>query len=160
MSNDLFLVDTNILVYAFEFSDTRHTKAKTLLESCWNGKRTFAITLQNLAEFYTTITKKIQEPLSKNEAENIVSLFLNHTTWKKIGVTETTLKRAININNKTGADFWDAMIVAVMLENGITHIYTENVKDFTKIPGLVVKNPFKEELKKKITKSETVLGQK
>lgn len=37
--------------------------------------------------------------------------------------------------------FWDVMLAAAMLENGVNKIYTENTKDF-KIPGIKAVNPF------------------
>jgi len=39
--------------------------------------------------------------------------------------------------------FWDALIAACMLENGISTIVTENEADFKRIPGITTSNPFK-----------------
>jgi predicted nucleic acid-binding protein len=41
------------------------------------------------------------------------------------------------------APFWGALIAACMLEHGIEIIVTENEKDFKKIPGITIVNPFK-----------------
>lgn len=40
--------------------------------------------------------------------------------------------------------FWDALIAACMLENGIKIIVTENEKYFRRVAGIRVINPFKE----------------
>lgn len=40
-------------------------------------------------------------------------------------------------------NFWDALIVACMLEYGVDTIVTENERDFKRIPGITVVNPFK-----------------
>ena len=41
------------------------------------------------------------------------------------------------------ATFWDALIAACMLEKGIKTIVTENERDFKRIPGITIINPFK-----------------
>jgi predicted nucleic acid-binding protein len=46
------------------------------------------------------------------------------------------------------APFWDALIAACMLENGIEIIVTENERDFKRIPGITVTNPFRKTLRK------------
>jgi predicted nucleic acid-binding protein len=55
--------------------------------------------------------------------------------------------RAIELVESTGAPYWDALIAACMLENRIHAIVTENERDFKKIPGLSVKNPFSARVK-------------
>jgi predicted nucleic acid-binding protein len=42
----------------------------------------------------------------------------------------------------------DALIAACMLENGIEIIVTENERDFKRIPGITVINPFRTTLRK------------
>jgi predicted nucleic acid-binding protein len=46
------------------------------------------------------------------------------------------------------APFWDALIAACMLENGIEIIVTENDRDFKRVPGITVTNPFRPMLRK------------
>jgi predicted nucleic acid-binding protein len=54
-----------------------------------------------------------------------------------------TIMKAMEIVESARAPFWDALIAACMLEHGIEIIVTENEKDFKKIPGITVVNPFK-----------------
>ena len=59
MKDNISLIDSNILVYAFDSSEKpKHKKAKELLKKCWNGERKFAVSTQNLSEFFVNATKK------------------------------------------------------------------------------------------------------
>ncbi|KAF5419137.1 MAG: PIN domain-containing protein [ANME-2 cluster archaeon] len=142
MSDDLFLVDTNILVYAFDSDETKKRDAcKRLIEMSWNGTEEYAISIQNLSEFYVIVTKKIQYPISSIIARQIIQDIIDFSNWQVLDFNSGTLISAMKLNSKYNIHYWDALICATMLENGINCIYTENVKDFDKIPGLTVVNP-------------------
>ena len=142
MSDNLWFVDTNILVYAFDASEEKQKKAQEILQACWEGKTQFAISLQNLTELFVVLTRKVKNRLSVTEASHIVTLFLTNENWKKLAPKETTIALALRLTHNFSVPFWDSMLAAVMIENNIQHIYTENVKDFANAPGIVVKNPF------------------
>ena len=102
--DEIFLVDTNIIVYAYEIENSeRKKKSMEILEKCWKNELTLAVSNQNLAEFSVVSLKKLE---------------------------------------KHKMSFWNSLITATMIENGIFNIYTENDKDF-KMPSLNVINPFK-----------------
>jgi len=137
------LLDTNILVYAFDKSEAeKHEKAKKLIEACIARKEQFYLSTQNISEFYHVITKYVEKPVSKPEARRLCEKFIFFSGFVKISPTTPALLEAMRINAETGVGYWDALIAATMIENGITTIITENKKDFGKIPGLVVSNPF------------------
>ena len=143
MKDELFLIDSNILVYAHDTSDIiKNKKSIKLLEDCWNDKNRFAISLQNLSEFYVVVTKKIKNPLEKNEAKKIIKEILEFKNWIKLTAKESTIIKAIELLEKHETNYYDSLIAATMLENGITKIYTENVKDFIRIKEIEVINPF------------------
>ena len=63
----LFLLDTNIIVYAYDRSEiAKKKKAEELLGKCFDGLIELAISNQNLAEFVYVATRKSQ--LSYNQA--------------------------------------------------------------------------------------------
>lgn len=143
MKDELVLIDTNILVYAFDiFDKNKHEKSKNILGKCWNGEEKFALSLQNLSEFYVITTKKINIPLSKNIGSDIVNKFLEFKGWIKLVPKESTITQAMDLAEKYDVSYWDALIASAMLERGIKKIYTENIKDFSKIKELKVINPF------------------
>lgn len=141
-STDLYLVDTNILVHAYDQTNpVKHAIASRLVEQCWQRQTVLLLTLQNLAEFVVVITKKVPQPLSVEQAEQIVKDILAFSHWQILYADERTLPLALSLYKKTNR-FWDAMIAATMLQHGFTHIYTEDVADFRRFTGLTVKNPF------------------
>jgi len=134
---DDFLIDTNIIVYAYDTTEGRkHEIAREILEDAFRDKQ-ITISVQNLTEFYNITTKKIKKPLSKEQAKEIIEIMAKFKGFKKIAPNENTILKAIDLP----LPFWDAMIAATMLENNITRIYTENTKDFS-IEGIKAVNPF------------------
>lgn len=55
MSDELALVDTNVLVYAFHRESEHHAACRTLLDQAQNGQIALCITSQVLAEFYAIV---------------------------------------------------------------------------------------------------------
>jgi len=142
----LYLIDSNVLVYGYDQTDPqKHKIAQKLLEQCWKKTRIFAISSQNLAEFFVIVTKKIPHPLSLEEAEQIIADIIHFSHWHVLRYDEQTLLKAIGLYRKGGKHFWDAVIVATMLQNSIFHIYTENAKDFSVYDFINIINPFRSE---------------
>lgn len=137
------LLDTNVLVYAYDVSEKRRREiAKALLDVVWDSGGG-VVTLQNLSEFFFAVTRKVQKPVPIVDAKTIVSDILRSSRWMVIDRNAGTLMKAMDIVETTRAPFWDALIAACMLEHGIEAIVTENEKDFKNIPGITVMNPFK-----------------
>ena len=139
-SKGLFLIDSNVLIYAYEKEESiKKDKAKKLLKECLLGIRLFAISSQNLAEFVSVITKK--DKLSADEAKNFVIKMSQFEGFKKINYSAETIVFALDFVQQFKMPFWDALLAATMRENGIFNIYTENAKDF-KMPWINAVNPF------------------
>lgn len=142
MKDKIFLIDSNILVYAFDSSEKlKHEKAKEILNKCWKGKHKYAVSLQNLSEFFVNVTKKIEKPISGEEGEKIVNNILEFDGFLKLEPKKETISKAIAISIKNNMNYWDSLIASAMIENQIFDIYTENTKDF-KINGIKTINPF------------------
>lgn len=137
------LIDTNILVYAYDDTDkTKWKIASSLLEKVWRGEARCAVSTQNLTEFYIVITSKIKNPVPKEEAEGIVCDIVASRSWKVIAPDKQCLLEAISIERKHGIHFWDAHIIAAARKGGVAKILTENVKDFS-MPGIIAENPLR-----------------
>jgi predicted nucleic acid-binding protein len=140
--NRLQLIDTNILVYAYDKSDLKkHKLAKEAVKAAWLTQ-SGVLSIQNLAEFYSIITRKIQKPVSISQAKQII-LDLSEG-FEILKYSEQTIISAINNQMIYKIPFWDSLIVATMEENGVDTIITENEKDFKKVEWLNVINPFRE----------------
>jgi predicted nucleic acid-binding protein len=137
---EIFLVDTNIIVYAYEKENSlRKKKSLEILEKCYKSEIILAVSNQNLAEFSVVSLKRLK--LDANTVKDIIKDISNFEGFKKINYKRKTILSAIDILEEYKMSFWDSLIAATMIENGILSIYTENSKDF-KIPSLNVVNPF------------------
>jgi len=140
-NKELKLLDSNILVYAYDKSEIKkHETAKELVKEKWK-KEDSVLSIQNLAEFYSVITNKIEKPLEINKAKQIVLDYIDG--FEILRYNEKTVVEAINIQAIYKIPFWDALIVATMEENSIDTIITENEKDFKKVKWIKTINPFK-----------------
>jgi predicted nucleic acid-binding protein len=136
--NKIF-VDTNIFVYLFtDININKKNKCKKLIENILKDKD-LIISIQTIIEFINVASKKIKTT-SYKKAQAIYFFEKNFTI---LYYNTNTIIEAIKIELKYNIYFFDALIIATMLENNITTIYSENEKDFKKIKELKVINPFK-----------------
>tara|TARA_Y100000310_G_scaffold345406_1_gene464634 strand:- start:23320 stop:23742 length:423 start_codon:yes stop_codon:yes gene_type:complete len=121
--------DSNILVYAFNADEKdKHKKAFDLINNVSNREIKGFLSIQNLNElFYVLTNKKIKEV---KEAEKIVQSILNSDRWIIKSITKETTNLAIELSKNNKGHYWDNLIAANLILNGVTKIYTENVKDF------------------------------
>ncbi|MGB2726936.1 MAG: PIN domain-containing protein [Halobacteriota archaeon] len=145
MSDEICLIDTNILVYAYDESEgKRHEICKRLIDECWRLGEKYSIAIQNLSEFYVVITKKIEYPVPMETAKELIGDIIEFQNWVVIDYNAHTIPSAIEINIAYGVHYWDALLAATMRENNIFSIYTED-GDFKNIPWLNVINPLERE---------------
>ena len=142
MNDDLALMDSNLLSYVFDKSEPKKRRiCGELVAGCWKGKREYAVSVQNLSEFYVVVTGKIENPIPKAVARRFIQLIISFQGWVVVNFDANTVTSAIDINMQYGVHYWDALIAATMRENGIFSIYTED-DAFEDVPWLKVTNPF------------------
>lgn len=142
MNDEICLIDTNILVYAYDESEVKkHKICKRLIDECWRVREKYSISIQNLSEFYVVITKKVEKPVPMETAKEIIGDIIEFQNWAVINYDVHTILSAIELNREYEVHYWDALIAATMRENNIFCIYTED-GDFKSIPWLKVINPF------------------
>lgn len=144
MSDELFF-DTNIIVYAYDSSEpVKQNVCVQFLTKVYEKGIAGVISNQVLGEVFKGLTENIEKPISIEDAKLIIENMVNSDRWLKINYDHETIKKAISIVKLTKVSFWDAVIAETMKENGIDKIITENEKDFQKIPGLKIINPFRQ----------------
>ncbi|MBU1262709.1 PIN domain-containing protein [bacterium] len=145
---NLIFIDTNILVYSVDKDSPYHQETRDLIDKIDNRQVLACLSPQILGEFYSTITnpKKIKKPLTPDEAVEIVEGFLEADTVEKIYPTETTFTITLDLVRRyqiKALDFFDAYIVATMLDNRVRKLCTANDKDFKVFNEIEVINPLK-----------------
>ena len=140
---DMKLVDSNIFVYAFDISEPhKYAIASKVLSEIFKGNHSITLSTQNLSEYYNVVTKKIKYPIPKIEARETIEEISSLENIHIKTITTETIILATKISEKYNIHYWDSLIVAVMKENNIHEIITENDKDFKKIPWITTINPF------------------
>ena len=132
-------VDTNVLVYAFDASAGRkHFAARALLERLWN-ERMGCLSIQVLQEFFVTITHKVVNRLSVDEAAARIHEF---TVWNVFSPDSNDVLAAIALHKKAQLSFWDAMVVHAAAEIGCRILWTEDMSSGQILEGVEIRNPF------------------
>lgn len=138
--NGRILVDTNILVYAYDRSEAqKQQQALLILEQLVTAK-TGVISTQVLAEFFVTVTRKIQIPLSVDLAYERVGNYLR--SWTVIEVNGWVVLEAVRGVRDYQFSYWDAQIWATAKLNQISVVYSEDFNIGAVIEGVQFINPF------------------
>ena len=132
-------VDANVLVYAFDASaGDKKATAEQLLAQLWQAG-TGCLSVQVLQEFFVTVTRKVAEPLSVDEASERVREF---GAWKVFAPGADDVLRAIALHKQANMSFWDAMVVHAATELGCDVLWTEDLNDGQVIGGVRIRDPF------------------
>ncbi len=133
------LVDSNVLVYAYQPDERRHAASIGIIDRVFRDG-TGVLSVQNLAEFCNVVHSKA---VPSSECDKISRFVANLCdVYPTVQYGAQTIAAALVLAGRHRVHFFDALLAATMLENGITTIYTENAGDFTGIPGIRAVNPF------------------
>ncbi|MBI4652318.1 PIN domain-containing protein [Candidatus Desantisbacteria bacterium] len=140
---DVFFLDTNILVYAADTSSPFHSPSKKLRDRGIKGNLAICISPQVLCEFFTVVTdpKKVTNPKTSEEALKEITKYIETDKFFKIFFTKESLKKTVELVEKykiKKQEIFDIQIVATMLSNNITKIYTYNTEHFSKFKEIEV----------------------
>jgi predicted nucleic acid-binding protein len=132
-------VDTNVLLYAHDASETdKQPIARALLEELW-ADRSGVLSTQVLQEFYVVATRKFTPPMRRSEARELVALY---ATWSVVQVDVGLIVDAATLEERAQLSFWDALIVEAARRAGATRLVSEDLQDGRRIAGLVIEDPF------------------
>ena len=133
----MIFLDTNVLVYASTEQDVRKRSIAELLidESIRNGNG--AISFQVLREFANVMFKKFG--LAADEVRRTLSIFGD---LPRVPESEDLLDRGMEIKERYGIPFYDALIVASAEAAGCDTIYSEDMADGAVYGSVHVVDPF------------------
>jgi predicted nucleic acid-binding protein len=138
-TGDLTFVDTNVLVYAYDPSETRKQPlAEALLGELW-ASRLGCLSTQVLQEFYVVVTRKFSPTMSRRAAREIVALY---AAWPLIQVDLPLILTASELEERHKLSFWDALVVEAARRAGATRLVSEDLQTGRLIGGVRIENPF------------------
>ena len=134
------LVDTNILVYAYDRSTPeKQSRALQVLDALVSSGAG-ALTTQVLAEFYVAVTRKIPAPLNAADAyERVHNL---QRAWTVLPVTPLVVLEAARGVRDHQMSYWDAQVWAAARLNQIPTVCSEDLAGAPTIEGVSFVNPF------------------
>jgi predicted nucleic acid-binding protein len=128
------LVDTNLLVYAYDRSESeKQAKAVELLdELVKNG--TGILSPQILSEFYNVVTRKLAAPLTPQEAYTSISNYIR--SWNIVDLTSLVVLEAARGVRDHKLPYWDSLVWATAKMNQIPIVLSEDFSHNSVIEGV------------------------
>jgi predicted nucleic acid-binding protein len=131
--------DTNVLVYAYDLTASlKRERARALLERLW-ATRDGVLSVQVLQELFVTLTRKLDRPLSAEQARATVA---DLATWQVVSPTAYDVLAAIDGAIRWQVSFWDAMILTAAQKAEASVVWSEDLNHGQVYNGTVVRNPF------------------
>ena len=135
MSDDIALVDSNVLVYALFRECEQHERCRALLDRAQAGKAALCVAPQNLAEFYAVVTdsRRVAVPRQPADAVDAIERILAMPGMALLPMPYEAVCQWLTLVRRhpvTRGKVFDLQLVATMLGNGVRKIYTLNRPDF------------------------------
>lgn len=142
----MFVIDTNILIYAADRDSRFHERSRSLLEECRASVAPWYLTWGILYEFLrvTTHIRVLREPWTLDEAMAFVDALLAAPAVAVLvptGRHAAILGEAVaELPELSGNIVHDATTAVLMREHGIRRIHTRDM-DFHRFPWVEVVDP-------------------
>ena len=145
-TSEMALLDSNVLVYAHQALSTFHHEARGLLAQGLEGKIPVCVCPQILLEFFAVITnpRRVTDPVSPSKAMTEIEKYLRAEAIEIIHPTNEAFDCFLNIMKQylpKGAEIFDIQLVATMLSNGVTRLYTFNLDHFRRFKEITLLTP-------------------
>jgi len=137
--SDKHFVDTNLLMYAHDTSaGAKHDQAKSLVEELWRS-RSGGLSTQVLQELCVNLRRKAGRPLDLKATREIV---LDYLSWEVVVNTSESVLEAMEIEERHGISFWDALVIQAAESAGAAVLYSEDLSHNQMYGGVRIVNPF------------------
>jgi uncharacterized protein len=146
ITSEYALVDTNVLVYAADKTSPFHQPAKILRDKGEVGKTSLCVCPQVLNEFFAVVTdpKRVGSPRSQEEALLEIEKYHRSRNIFKIFPGPDAIEKTLDLLKRydaTKQGIFDLHLVATMLSNNVTRLYTYNQDHFTRFTEIEVLSP-------------------
>jgi predicted nucleic acid-binding protein len=137
---DRIMVDTNILLYAYDRGEpSKQPQALIVLDHlAVNGLG--VLTSQVLAEFFVNATRRLKPPLTTEEAYGRIQNYL--LSWEILDITGPIVLEAARGVRTYQMAYWDAQIWASAKMNQVQVVFSEDFSERVIIEGVSFVNPF------------------
>jgi uncharacterized protein len=142
----MFVVDTNILVYAIDSDCEEHEQCRSALEDWIKDSLPWYVTWSIIYEFLrvTTHPRVFRTPLSLDQAWRFINIVLSSASIRILSEgknhAEIVYKTFQDVKGLRGNLVHDAHTAILMREHGIKRIYTRDM-DFNRFHFLEVVDP-------------------
>jgi len=145
-TSEISLLDTNILVYAADESSPFHQATVDLRDKGLKGETLLCICPQILNEFFAIVTdpKRVHNPRTQKEAILEMEKYFHAKNILKIYPGPEITEKILDLLKRyeiARQEIFDLQLVATMLSNNITRLYTYNHDDFSKFEEIEVLSP-------------------
>jgi predicted nucleic acid-binding protein len=131
-------LDTNVLVYAAAGRGSQETKRDQALALI--AAEDFGSSAQVLQEFYVTVTRKIEAPVTATEALEWIEQL---EAFPTVPVDASLVKIAVEISERYRISYWDAAILSAAEALGARTLYSEDLNHGQQYGLVQVRNPFR-----------------
>jgi predicted nucleic acid-binding protein len=135
MRAELFL-DTNVLVYAAAGRGPEEPKRRRAVELI---EKDIGVSAQVLQEFYVTVTRKIEVPMTSEQALAWVEQF---ECFPCVAIDSSLVKIAAEVAERFQISYWDGAIVSAAQLLGAETLFTEDLSDGQLYGPVRAVNPF------------------
>ena len=136
--SDRRFVDTNILVYAHDRSaGVKHEHARRLVEGLWESGDG-VLSTQVLQELCINLRRKVANAVPMDEVRQLIR---EYSTWTIITNGPESIVKALDLEERYGISFWDAMILQAADDGGASILYTEDLSAGQTYGSVRVINP-------------------
>lgn len=132
------LLDTNVLVYAAMgrySAPAKYKRARTVM-----AETDFAVSGQILQEFFVTVTRKSDKPLSYEKAMEWLEDLRDRPC---ISIDLELVKRGAEIAQRFQTSYWDGAVLAAAEQIGAPFVYSEDLNHGQSYGSVRVINPFR-----------------
>ncbi len=134
------LVDTNVLVYAFDPRDRqKQEQARAAIEQLVPIGRA-VLSVQCLTEFFRTVRWRLPDPLGPDDA--LLEVTRLARTCRILDMTTQVVLEGCRASNLYQMALWDALIWASAKVNQIPEVLTEDADHDRILEGVRFLNPF------------------